>query len=471
MGVHITLGSGAPLGQEIYRQLREAILDGRLREGDALPASRELAASLGVSRNTVTSAYLRLGAEGFVSGHAGAGTHVSGGAATRRRRAPAGDLEPLPFWRRPIFASSHGPRPSWDFEVGVPDAALFPWVEWRRLVARELRPGRSLGGRYAEAAGHAGLRAAIARHAGIARSVRAGEEDVLVTSGAQQALDLAARVLLAPGTCVAVEEPGYPPARAVFESYGARVVPVRVDAEGLDVEALPSNARLVYVTPSHQFPLGTAMSLPRRLALLAWAERHGAALVEDDYDSEFRFDGRPLEPLQNLDRAGRVIYVGTFSKVLLPTLRVGFLVAPASLFPALAAAKAMADWHVPPETQAALQRLVDDGLLARHVKRALRVYRERRERLLDSLERRLGGAFQVLASSAGLHIATFLSDRRLDASALARRARAANVGVQALAPFYAAAPRAGLALGVGSITASRIDEGIRRLAACVGTRR
>src|SRR5262249_52248689 len=216
-----------------------------------------------------------------------------------------------------------------------------------------------------------------------------GADDVLVTSGAQQAFDLVARVLVEPGATVAVEEPGYPAAHAAFRAAGASVVPVRVDGQGLDVAALPTDARLVYVTPSHQFPLGTVMSLGRRQALLAFCQKRGAAIVEDDYDSEFRFDGRPLEPLQSLDRNGRVVYVGSFSKVLLPTLRLGFVVAPASLMPGLRAAKRVADSHGSTEAQSALAELIDDGLFARHVRRLQRVYRERRDTLALALEREL----------------------------------------------------------------------------------
>ncbi len=212
------------------------------------------------------------------------------------------------------------------------------------------------------------------------------------------------------------------------------------------------------------------MSLPRRLALLEWAERRGAAIVEDDYDSELRHDGRPLEPLQSLDRRGRVLYVGTFSKVLLPALRTGYVVAPASLMPALRAARELADRGGPTDTQAALARLIDDGLLARHVRRVLRVYRERRERLAAAVARHLGDAFAPLPSSAGLHVAGYFGDRRLDTGALARSAAAAGVAIQPLGPYYRSAPRPGLALGFGTIPAQKIDEAIRRLASCLGRR-
>ncbi|MFD5271669.1 PLP-dependent aminotransferase family protein [Streptomyces sp. NPDC058335] len=226
-----------------------------------------------------------------------------------------------------------------DFRVGLPDARLFPYDAWRPLIARELRPSAAGAVGYGDPAGHAGLPAALARHIGLSRGVRTGPDDVLVTTGTQQALDLIGRVMLEPGDRVAVEEPGYPPARLAFLAQGAEVTGIPVDAEGLLVDAIPPDTRAVYVTPAHQFPLGMPMSLRRRTALLRWARRHGAAVIEDDYDSEFRFGGRPVETLQSLDRDGHVIYVGSFSKVMLPSLRVGFLVAPAPLRTALRTAK------------------------------------------------------------------------------------------------------------------------------------
>jgi GntR family transcriptional regulator/MocR family aminotransferase len=357
-----------------------------------------------------------------------------------------------------------------DFQVGTPDPALFPRDVWRRLLARQLR-GRPRRAGYLPSEGDPRARAAIARQVGLSRSVRAGADDVLLTSGAQQALDLVGRVLVEPGTCVAVEDPGYPPARRLFRSLSARVVPVPVDAEGLVVAALPAEAQLVYVTPSHQFPLGVPMSLARRQALLAWAERRGAAIVEDDYDSEFRFDGRPLEPLQSLDRHGRVIYVGSFSKVLLPALRLGFLIAPAALQPALREAKALADGYGAPEPQRALAELMEDGLFARHTRRLVRVYRERRDRLAEAVDRLLGEQTVAFPSHAGLHLALRFRDPRLDDVALARRALEAGVRVQPLRPYFERAARPGLALGYGMIPAARIEEGVRRLATCLPARR
>lgn len=304
----------------------------------------------------------------------------------------------------------------------------------------------------------------MARALGASRGVRAGADDVLICSGAQQAFDLAAKVLLEPGECAAVEDPGYPPLRQALEVHGVRTVPVPVDAEGLVVAALPDDARLVYVTPSHQFPLGTPMSLARRLSLLDWAARRGAAILEDDYDAEFRFDGRPLEPLQALDRRGRVLYVGTFSKVLSPSLRVGTLVAPASAMPALRAARRLSDSHGSPEIQRALAELIEEGLFSRHLRRLHRVYQSRRDRLAAALDRRLGAVLERLLSAAGLHFAARCRDPGLDVDAWVARARENGVAVEALGPYGVRQKVAGLAFGYGVIDEGRIEEGVERLA-------
>ncbi len=479
MDLQVTLGDRGDLSARIYRQLLDAVLDGRLRAGERLPATRELARRLDVSRNTVAAAYERLTAEGVLVGQVGVGTFVSSVPTPDRRKrgrprtAPAGSgLRPRRLWMsipdRGHGDDSHGY--AYDFRVGVPDARLFPFETWRRLMGRQLRPAAVHAFGYGDPEGHPGLRAAIARYAGVSRSVRAGADDVLVSQGAQQALDLIGRVLIEPGTCVAVEEPGYPPARHLFQSLGARVVGIPVDGEGLDVAALPAAAKLVYTTPSHQFPLGTPMSLARRGALLDWAERHGAVLVEDDYDSEFRFSDRPLEPLQSLDRHGRVIYVGTFAKTMLPALRVGFLVAPAALRPALRKAKWLTDWHGETFTQAALARFIDEGLMAGHVRRVNREYAARHQQIVAALERDLAEWLQLVPSAAGLHLcAGIRPGATVDVDKVLRRARQVGVLVPALADFCAQAPaRAGLVLGYGAITRDRIDEGLRRLASCFG---
>jgi GntR family transcriptional regulator/MocR family aminotransferase len=465
--LHLSLTRTGRLQSEVYQQLRQAILDGRLRPGEALPATRELAGRLEVGRNTVVGAYQRLAAEGFLVGRMGAGTFVAAPSHVLGRRAPSGAvLRPRRAWLSLAEAPAPRPQVPFDFSLGAPDPGLFPWDEWRRLMSRQLR-GRRLVAGYPPPEGDARLRAAVARHVGLSRAVRADADDVLVCAGAQQAFDLIGRVLVEPGECVAVEDPGYPPVRQALQMLGARVVPVPVDAEGLEVERLPRDARLVYVTPSHQFPLGTPMSLARRLALLAWSERHGAAIVEDDYDSEFRFDGRPLDPLQSLDRSGRVLYVGTFSKVLLPTLRLGFVVAPASLMPSLRAARRLADSHGPLEMQRALAELLEDGFFVRHLRHLHREYRTRRDRLVAAIDRELAGALVRLPGAAGLHLSARCRDDTIDADAWARTALEAGVAIESLAVYHRRDAGSGLAFGYGLIPVARIDEGVARLAACL----
>jgi GntR family transcriptional regulator/MocR family aminotransferase len=463
---HIALDGPGDLASRIYHQLLEAILDGRLRPGERLPPSRGLARRLHVSRNTVSVAYERLTAEGFLIARVGAGTFVGNapGAGTRPRAAPTGGaVRPRPPWDS-LVPTTHptGPPAPYHFGVGMPDGDLFPLATWRRLLTGELRTSALRASGYGDPAGHPGLRAAIARYIGVSRSVHADADDVLITQGAQQALDLLARVLIAPGDHVAVEEPGYPPARCLFTALGARVTGVPVDEEGLDVDALPPTARLVYVTPSHQFPLGTPMSAARRTALLTWADRHDAVIVEDDYDSEFRFSARPLQPLQSLDRTGRVVYVGTFSKTLSPLLRAGFLIAPAALRPALRTARQLTDWHGDHTAQAALARFIDSGELSRHVRKATRIYAARHQRVAAALREDFSDWLAPVPSTAGLHLcARLVPGVRVDISAVRDRARRRGVAVEDLAAYCAGEPQAGLVLGYGLIPAERVTEGLR----------
>jgi GntR family transcriptional regulator / MocR family aminotransferase len=466
---HVSLVGRKDLTGEIYRQLRGAILDGRLPPGGRLPPTRELAAQLSVSRTTVTVAYDRLMGEGFVTGRVGAGTFVSDDlpGAGQRTGATGGILRPRPIW------DDLAPRvfehaAEFDFRPGIPDARLFPFQSWRRLLARELTATAVGAGHYADPAGHAGLRQAIAGHIGVSRGVQATATDVVVTNGTQQAVDLIARVLLAPGDPVAVEDPCYRPTGRLLATLGAKVTGVPVDDQGMVVEAIPAGTRLVHVTPSHQFPLGMSMSLPRRLALLAWAERHQAAIVEDDYDSEFRFGGRPIEPLQTLDRAGRVIYVGSFSKTLLATLRLGFVVVPPSLHAAVRVAKQLTDFHTPLPLQGALARFIQQGLFARHLRKMRAVYRARHELVADALTGQFAAHLKLIPSAVGLHLAATAPGRSSEElEGLLGRASAAGVELLPLS-LYAVdtPPQPGLIFAYGAIPTSRIGEGLDRLRRC-----
>lgn len=466
MDLHINIKGRRQISAQVYRQIRDAILAGRLRPGDVLPSSRDLALRLQVSRNTVVVTYERLQAEGFLSARPGGATFVN--ESIRQRTSidpPASALQPRPIWDE-IGDTPDLSRPmEFDFRPGVPDAASFPFIAWRRHWNRQITR-RAIGtGAHVDAGGLLELRAAIARHVSLSRAVRATAEDVFVTSGSQQAIDLISRVLLEPGDRVAIEEPGYPLPQRAFRAHGCRLAAVPVDSEGLVVEAIPAGTRLVYVTPSHQWPLGMTLTMRRRQALLEWAERTGAAIIEDDYDSEFRYGGRPLESLHGLDQGGRVLYVGTFSKVLLPTLRLGFAVIPPTLHAAFRTAKQLSDWHTAVPLQATLAQFIDDGQFARHIRRMRRIYAERRERILQILARDFAGVLTPLPSYNGLHLTALLDGHEPPADvSIVARARAQSVGVLPLSRYYVAtAPRAGLLLGHGAISTARIDEGLRRL--------
>jgi GntR family transcriptional regulator/MocR family aminotransferase len=471
--LHITLGDRGEHATRIYRQLLDAILDGRLRAGTRLPATRTLAQQLAVSRTTVALAYDRLVAEGYLHGRVGAGTFVASdvrpqstdSVGTAARAGPA----PRAVWASlPLSDTTVAPGVRYAFAIGLPDLQLFPFEEWRRLVVRELRVGALGTGDYGDPAGLPRLRDAVARHYGVSRGLQASAEDVLVTRGAQQAVDLITRVLVDPRATVAVEDPGYPPVRHVLASHGARVVGVPVDTEGLVVDALPTSARLVYVTPSHQFALGVAMSPARRAALLDWASRRGAVVIEDDYDSEFRFTDRPLQPLHSIDRSSSVVYIGTFAKTMFPALRLGFLIAPPSLRTALRTAKQLTDWHTDTVSQAALAGFIDEGLLARHLKRAARHYAARRAAIQSWLSSR-AELFEQLPSSAGLHLtARIRPGTGIDVEGAVERAAGAGVVLRSLAPFHVDTPaRPGLLLGYGAIPVERIAEGLRHLGAAL----
>jgi GntR family transcriptional regulator/MocR family aminotransferase len=412
--------SRGKLADELHRQLRAAILDGRLPAQSPLPATRKVAEALGVARNTVVTVYDLLIAEGYLIPRKGAKPQVAEFARRRLAkpsRASAGIDESrfAPIWRTPFLASSPARvLPERNFRLGIPDHRHFPQDVWRRLMAQTLRRSSREHFAYAPSQGIPVLRGAIAQHVAFARAVACTADDVIVTSGAQQAFDLIARLLVTPGqTSVAVEEPGYPPVRAVFAAAGARLAPVPVDDEGLCVDRLPEDVRIISVTPSHQSPTGVAMSLRRRAALLDFARRHRAVIVEDDYDGEFRFGGRPLDALQTLDRDGLVFYVGTFSKSMFPSLRKGFVVAPAWARSGLVTVKHCADSHCDAATQSALAAFIRDGHLARHVRHMRPIYAERREALLDGLCRALSEWLQPIPSEAGLHLAARIRDPAL----------------------------------------------------------
>ncbi|HZH10715.1 MAG TPA: PLP-dependent aminotransferase family protein [Microvirga sp.] len=455
--------------RELHRQLRDAILDGRLKPSLRLPPTRTLAAALGVSRNTVLAAYDLLLGEGYAIGRPGAGTYVATVLPRRQesRRGSGTRQDRLnPTWRVPVAAPAllRDTPVRFDLRLGTPDLSPFPADIWRRLTMRAVRDLGRAPAAYAEPEGRPALREAIARHTAFARAVACGPDDIVVTAGAQQAFDLLARILVVPGqTVVAVEDPGYPPLRQAFAAAGGRLVPVPVDVEGLMVERLPPDAGIVCVTPSHQFPLGVTLSAARRAALINFARSRGALVIEDDYDGEFRFGGRSLDALQTLDGDEAVFYVGTFSKSLFPALRLGFVAAPAWARPALTAAKKAADWHCPVVEQNTLAAFIAEGHLARHVRRMRGIYARRRAVLLEALVRHGGGLLEPIPSEAGLHLAAWLAAPQ-DAEAIVARAAADGVAVEPLGRYtVAGSGRSGLALGYGACPTERIDEAIARL--------
>ncbi|MCA0174881.1 MAG: PLP-dependent aminotransferase family protein [Proteobacteria bacterium] len=459
--------------QALHGALRSAILDGRLAPGLRLPSTRALAASLGVGRNTVIAAYGWLLGEAYIEARPGSGHQVSAlasrtpPAARRPASRTSDDPRLAPLYRGLGAEAARAPERAWayDFRLGVPDAAQLPQDLWRRLSARSLRALARRDAGYASAQGQPALREAIAAHVSLTRAVSCGADDILVTSGAQQAFDLLARVLVTAGqTVVAVEHPGYPPTCRAFEAAGARIVRVPVDDEGLVVERLPPQARVICVTPSHQFPLGCVMSPRRRADLLAFAQRHHAVIVEDDYDAEFRYAGRPLDALQTLDGSGTVCYVGTFSKSLFPALRLGFVVAPPWALAPLVAARERADWHGNLLVQQTLAAFMAEGHLARHVRKMRGLYAQRRAALLQGLASDCGAWLSALPGEAGLHLAARTAPQ-VDADRLVERARAEGIGVSSIAR-YGTAPQvpAGLLFGFGAITPAAIRAGLARLA-------
>jgi GntR family transcriptional regulator/MocR family aminotransferase len=467
-GLALEIGTGRGISHRLYRALRQAVVDGRLRAGEKLPSTRDLAASLAVSRNTVSEVYERLGREGHLEGRHGSGTFVAAhGAPGDGNDEQSATVSPpaISDWARRLSRSrSVVPHREMvhDFRPGLPDLESFPVDIWRRLAARNLRVLSSAVGAYGDAAGQLRLRAAIARYLAHSRAVVCHGDDVFICNGSQQALDLLGRILVQPGTRVAIENPGYTPAVSIFRAMGATMVPVPVDDEGLVVGRLPRSAKVVYVTPSHQFPLGVTLSLARRKALLDWAHRSGAVIIEDDYDSEFRFGGRPMESLQGLDRSGVVVYLGTFSKVLFPGLRLGYVVAPQWLQEPFMAAKWITDRHASALEQSVMADFIADGHFGRHLRRMQRVYRERRQALVDALAQWTSGHLALLPSLAGLHVAGFLP-RGFDAEELVQRAYEAGVGLYSIAPFYVGRPRPGLIFGYAGCTIMEIEEGARRL--------
>ncbi|EIK95466.1 GntR family transcriptional regulator [Pseudomonas sp. M47T1] len=469
MELHITFQGRKDLGEQLYRQLFDAIENGRLAMGTQLPPTRLLAMQLGVSRKTVADAYSRLTYDNLLSGQVGRGTFVNARPVCTPPIQPASPLASaavVALWRdmpMPLSHASAQGRARYEFIGGASLKSQFPFDAWRRCTLYALRQFTRARGLHGDPQGLPELREAVARHIGFARGVRASGDSVLITNGAQQALDLVARVLIEPGCTVVMEDPGYPPARLLFSAQRANVVDVPVDDQGLRVDVIPDGTRLIYVTPSHQFPLGMPMSLARRQALLARAAELGAIILEDDYDSEFRYQGPPTDSLQSLDPYGLVVYIGSFSKTLLPELRLGYAVLPAALVQAVRVAKQLSDWHTPTLSQWALAKFISEGELLKHVRRCFDVYSTRRQRILQRLEGDLAPWLKAVPATAGYHL-TALCQRDIDVALLVTVARQADIGLYPITPFFAHQPaQQGLLLGFGAIDLLDIDVALDRV--------
>ena len=469
LAIPLSKGRG-PLFRQLYTGLREAILNGSFRADEKLPSTRDLAEQLGISRTVVVLAYEQLLAEGFTKGRVGSGTYVSGTVTGRQRTSPessalvklskfgsaaASAWSRMNFPKRPAFR--------YDFAYGRSDLETFPFEMWRRILLRCARKAPVSELDYGSAAGNFALREAICTHLRRSRAVACDVSQVIVVNGSQQALDLIARVLIEKGDKVVIEDPSYQGTREVLRVAGARLMPIPVDREGIDPSHLPASARSAFVTPSHQFPTGAILSLARRLALLDWAKRTNAVIVEDDYDGEFRYEGQPLESLQGLDREGRVIYIGTFSRTVFSSLRIGYLIAPKTLVAAFTAAKWLCDRHTATLEQEALAEFIASGLYERYLRRVRRRNAARREALLDSIHAHLRDRVEITGDGAGAHVVIWPA-KRMSEDTIIAAAASRGVAVYGISPYSLKKPRrTGIMLGYSRMTEREIREGIRRL--------
>ncbi len=470
-----------PIYRQLYDWFRSAITEGRLRPGQRVPSTRSMAVELGISRISVFNAYEQLHSEGYLETFVGSGTRVArtipddafGPSSDYRRKRPrevVAQSGPRRVSARGM-AWSHVPKQPWlhnlgAFRVSLPALDQFPIAVWSKLVTRHSRRLSRAIMAYGDPMGHVPFREAVAEYLSTFRGVRCDSSQILVTTGSQQALQLSAQVLLDPGDRVLMEEPGYPGAHLAFATAGARLIPVPVDDEGMIVPEISGqcrDARVAYVTPSHQYPLGMTMSAARRMSLLKWAVCSGSWIIEDDYDSEYRFGGRPIASLQGLDIHGRVIYIGTLSKVLFPALRLGYVVVPKDLVPAFSAARDTADIFSCTLYQAVLTDFICEGHFARHIRRMRMLYMERRRALVNAIHVQMGDILQVIGTEAGMHLVALLPPGVNDVL-VSRKAAQRGISAMPLSSCHLEPPmRGGLILGYGSANAHQSCDAIRKL--------
>lgn len=476
----IRLDAGQPLQQQLYRELRQAILSGRLLPKQKIPSTRSLAQSLGISRTTVTLCYEQLLSEGYLEAVVGSGTYVCAQIPDdllQSEAAVAASTRPV----LPLRLSQYGAalettdlsRPSeaempFNFRYGRPALDQFPRKLWQKLLSRRCATADWLD--YAtDPLGYYPLRGQIAQYLARARAMQCAPEQIMITNGSQQALDLILRLLIDPGDAIAMEDPGYLSARQLCLTQGATIIPIPVDEAGLQVGDLPLEPaiKLVHVTPSHQFPTGAVLSLPRRLELLAWVQQQGALIIEDDYDSEYRYGERPIPALQGLDLSGAVLYIGTFSKMLFPALRIGYLVLPQHLVALFRKAKWLCDRQLPLLEQQVLADFIQGGHLEQHIRRMRSLYDRRRQAIVSALKHHFGHQAIIMGEQAGIHVMVKLQTAFADQTVVERAAQV-GVGLISAQSHYLASARTGeFIFGYAEMPVEKIELGINRLAQCL----
>lgn len=483
----ITLDSDVPLPlhRQLYEELRQAILNGRLLPRQRLPSTRSLAKSLGISRSTVTQSYEQLISEGYLETVVGSGTFVCAQLPDDLLQAASvefcgqrvASLAQISRYAAHVDAMDVPgivePDTPINFRYGRPAFDEFPIMLWRKLFARRCQTHRDWLDYSIDPLGYRPLRTAIAHYLSRSRAVQCHPDQILITNGVQQALYLVTRLLLNPGETLAIEEPGYLSARRIFVAQGAKLLPIPVDKSGLVVEELANVAttlvKLVYVTPSHQFPTGAILSLPRRLELLSWAQQTGTLILEDDYDSEYRYGDRPIPALQGLDHHNSVLYMGTFSKVLFPALRLGYLVLPLLLVRLFSRTKWLSDRHLPVLEQQVLTDFIEEGHLERHLRKMRRLYDQRRQALVQALQNYLGEQVTILGERAGIHLMVHF-DTALTEDEVICRAAQIGVGLPSARPHYLYPKHTNeFILGYAELAEEKLEEGIRRLAQILAT--